>query len=485
MKARKIAALLLAVLLLVSCMPVMAENTPEATVEVTSAPVQITPEPIEEPTEAPAETSTETPAEEPVMLMSEEVEDEVTPEPEVPATEVPASEVPATEAPATEVPATEVPVTEVPATEVPATEVPATEVPATEVPATEAPATEVPATEAPATEVPATEVPATEVPATEAPVYEPVYAVIPGDTKLFADRELNEIFGELTGSEVLYVVEENAEAKLFAAIFDTEESIETASVETAYFRAEEELEWLDEAETEKALETMKTFRKADGEFVPYIDFKYPEPDPTEVPTEEPTVEPTETPVVDENGLIIEDLATIEPEITPEVTDTPAVDEDGLIIEELVPAEPTEEIPAEGEDAVVDSTVEETPADGDTEEAPFEDLPSVEDVLLDATAPEETIIESAPETAAPECSVVASMYGSSETVSMGDTVTVKAELIGYEGLTYTCEWECAATDETGAVIGEWQTTGITELEHSFVLDETTAQLAWRLRTVVEA
>lgn len=425
MKARKIAALLLTVIMLVSCAPVLAEETPESTVQVTSAPVQVTP--------VPTEKATETPAEESVMVISEAEQEETS-------------------------------ATEVPATEVPATEVPATEVPATEVPATEVPATEVPATEVPATDAPATEVPATDAPATEAPVYEPVYARISRDVKLFSDKELTESIGELTGEAILRVIVENETTGLYRVLFDTEESIKTDAVETAYFRAAQPLNWLTEAETEKALETMKTFRKAGGESVPYIDFKYPEPDPTEAPTEEPT----DAPAVDEDGKIIEDLATIEPDPTEE----PELDEDGKIIEDLTSAE-TEE-----------SAETEVPAE--TEEPAYEDLPSVEDVLIDETAPEETVVEAeSAETAVPECSVVASMYAASETVALGDTVTVKAELIGYEGLTYTCEWECAATDETGAVTGEWQTTGITELEHSFVLDETTAQLAWHLRTVVEA
>lgn len=429
MKARKIAALLLVVIMLASCASVLAEATPESTVQVTSAPVQVTP--------VPTEKATETPTEEPVMAVSALEQDEA-------------------------------------ATEAPATEIPATDAPATEETATDAPATEVPATEVPATDAPATEIPATEVPATEAPVYEPVYARVSRDVKLFSDKELTEPIGELTGEAILRVIVENENTGLYRVLFDTEESIKTDSVEIAYFRTAQTLNWLDEAATEKALESMKTFRKVGGESVLYIDFKYPAPAPTEAPAEEPT----DAPALDEDGKIIEDLATVEPDPTEE----PALDEEGKIIEDLVPVEP--EVPTESEVPAEPEVPEET--EEPAEEPEYEDLPSVEDVLIDETSPEETVIETeSPETVAPECSVVASMYASGETVALGDTVTVKAELIGYEGLTYTCEWECAATDETGAVTGEWQSTGISELEHSFVLDETTAHLAWRLRTVVEA
>ena len=527
MKARKIAAVILAVLLLVSCMPVYGENAVEvvATVQATSAPVQITPAPSMNPIEEATE--------QPVMPMSVMAEDEVTPAPlmTVAVTEVPATEVPATEAPATEVPATEVP-----STEAPATEVPATEAPATEVPATEAPATQVPATEAPATQVPATE-----APATEAPVYVPVYAKIPADTELFADKELTEELGNLTGSEILIVIEESAERWLYMALFDTKETVNSDSVEIAWFTANPaEIEWIAEEDLAAAAESMIVYRKANGNLVPYISFEYPEieVEPTEAPAEEEEIEieliievlvpveepeatepveepapieeaepadaPVDEPIIDD-GLIADNLVAVEPETVPEV------DENGMIVEELAPVEETvpeevpaeeivaEEIPAEepvteeipAEEIPAEETLtEEIPSEGtDTEELPSvvdEELPSVEDTLIDSTEASETVVETdAEEIAVPELSVVATMYASSETVALGDTITVKAELIGYEGLVYTCEWECAVMDETGAVVGEWQPTGITALEHSFVLDETNAHVAWRLRTVVEA
>ena len=512
MKARKIVAVILAVLLLVSCMPVYGENAVEvvATVQATSAPVQITPAPSMNPIEEATE--------QPVMPMSVMAEDEVTPAPlmTVAVTEVPATEVPATEAPATEVPATEVP-----ATEAPATEVPATEAPATEVPATEAPATQVPATEAPATQVPATE-----APATEAPVYVPVYAKIPADTELFADKELTEELGNLTGSEILIVIEESAEQWLYMALFDTKETVNSDSVEIAWFTANPaEIEWIAEEDLAAAAERMIVYRKANGNLVPYISFEYPEieAEPTEAPVEEEEIEieliievlvpveepeatepveepapieeaepadaPVDEPIIDD-GLIADNLVAVEPETVPEV------DENGMIVEELAPVEETvpEEVPAEeivAEEIPAEEPVtEEIPAEGtDTEELPSvvdEELPSVEDTLIDSTEASETVVETdAEEIVVPELSVVATMYASSETVALGDTITVKAELIGYEGLVYTCEWECAVMDETGAVVGEWQPTGITALEHSFVLDETNAHVAWRLRTVVEA
>lgn len=299
------------------------------------------------------------------------------------------------------------------------------------------------------------------------------------------------------------------------ALFDTKETVNSKSVEIAWFTANPaEIEWIAEEDLAAASESMIVYRKANGNLVPYISFEYPEVEvePTEAPAEEEEIEieliievlvpveeseviepeatepveetepaeaPVDEPVIDD-GLIADNLVAVEPETVPEV------DENGMIVEELAPVEEIvpEEIPAE------ETPAEEIPAEEtDAEELPSvadEELPSVEDTLIDSTEASETVVETdAEEIVVPELSVVATMYASSETVALGDTITVKAELIGYEGLVYTCEWECAVMDETGAVVGEWQSTGITDLEHSFVLDETNAHVAWRLRTVVEA
>lgn len=432
MKARKIAAVILAVLVLVSCMPVLGEGeiAAEATVQVTSAPVQITPAP----SELPADEATEQPA----APMSETAEDEVTPAPET---------------------TDEVPATEIPATEVPSTEAPATEVPATEVPSTEAPATEVPATEAPSTEAPATE-----VPATEAYVYAPVYANIPSDTELFADKELTEALGELTGSEILYVVEKDAEQRLYMAAFDTEETIKTKSVEIAWFTidAGAVIEWLTEEEAAAAVETMTAYRKANGELVPYISFTYAE-------TEEEPADEAET---DESGLIIETLVAVEPETEPAPETTPEVDESGMIVEELAPVEDGLED--------VDYTFEETEsADGYKEELPaVEDeviVPAVEDELA-----EENLV--AVETPAEETPVATRSIdvtvSCEQPAGIGSAVTLSMNLTGYEGAAYTMFWQC----DKGA---GWETVeGANEASYTIVLDEENTQWLWRAGVEVE-
>lgn len=67
--------------------------------------------------------------------------------------------------------------------------------------------------------------------------------------------------------------------------------------------------------------------------------------------------------------------------------------------------------------------------------------------------------------------------------LGSSITLTANLVGYDGLDYTCQWQYAEADSEGNIIGTWQNAQENGLTVSYILTEQNILTAWRVRVIV--
>lgn len=240
--------------------------------------------------------------------------------------------------------------------------------------------------------------------------------------------------------------------------------------------------------------------------------KKPTPAPIAEPVEEPTAEPTEEPVIEEP--VVE--PTEEP-VEEEVPETvfAVVYKTGEDQTAMIRAEANSESERVGKayhgDVVIvlgeengwynvdangiigwisgkllsfDLDAIEAPeaeVEEEVVEEPVEEEPVIEETETEATPDEvveEPVEEAAEEpTAGPEIDVsklsveIFSTMG--DIVLPGDTITLTSKLTGFDGLTYTLQWQC----DNGS--GWADVPGATDGSYSFTADETNINAQWRL------
>ena len=356
-------------------------------------------------------------------------------------------------------------------------------------------------------------------------MFEPIYAWVESGVEAWIDVLGTDKLGDIDETGVVLMQPVDGMLYTYAITFDTEDTVFGPSCITGYIiiEPEDEIEWLDEAETLAYLEELQLYRLVDETVIPMIEFDFepkcemeehfhlaecydelgelicelpvhehdadcrfaPAPvipettEEPEVPAEpEASVEPETSvePEASEEPEVTEEPEasaepTVEPTVEPDPTEKPLEDlktEDNLVKDEIVLEQETELIP--------DQLVEEDLIPDATEEP---EMPEVPEVNAEDDTAEEVVAQRSIKV------TISEQNDENGILYIGDSVVLTAELNGFDGLGITCEWECAPIDETGAVCGEWAATGVTGLTHSFVADEDNLMSAWRLRvTIVE-
>lgn len=129
------------------------------------------------------------------------------------------------------------------------------------------------------------------------------------------------------------------------------------------------------------------------------------------------------------------------------------------------AEPAGE-PAPEEEPAVGPAGE--PAPEEEAEAPAEGQPEEEPAGEPVPAPAERSVH---------------VSCSSGTLQIGSTVTLTAELTGFENAAYATVWQFCPVDEDGEPNGDWQDGETGTLSHTYTLTEGNMELAWRMRVTV--
>ena len=172
--------------------------------------------------------------------------------------------------------------------------------------------------------------------------------------------------------------------------------------------------------------------------------------------------------------------------------------EATLIEGEESEEPTEatEVPAEGTEAPVEAT--EVPAEGTGEPAEATEVPAVTEAPVEATeapakvtgqpaeateAPAEEPAEAteqpaeateASEPQAPERQVI--IYSNrKEVVTEGDIIELTSELIGFDGVEVTYQWQMLRDEEEGWINVE----GANRWKYAFIATRETVQYSWRL------
>lgn len=120
-------------------------------------------------------------------------------------------------------------------------------------------------------------------------------------------------------------------------------------------------------------------------------------------------------------------------------------------------------------------------------APKADEPEAEPTEEPA-AEEEPVTEPTEEPAPeeePEVPVERSVHVSynSGMLQIGSTVTLTAELTGFEGVDYTTVWQYALVNADGELVGEWQDGESGTLTYTYILNEDNLNYAWRMRVTI--
>lgn len=131
------------------------------------------------------------------------------------------------------------------------------------------------------------------------------------------------------------------------------------------------------------------------------------------------------------------------------------------------AEPTEEPVAE-EEPVTEPTEE--PAPEEEPEVPVEEQPEEEPAEEPVPAPVER-------------SVHVTFSKDADELTIGTTVTLTAELTGFENTSYTTVWQYCSVNADGEATGDWQDGEQDTLTHTYTLTESNMGLAWRMRVTI--
>lgn len=157
-----------------------------------------------------------------------------------------------------------------------------------------------------------------------------------------------------------------------------------------------------------------------------------------IPVEEPIIE--EEPVEELPGDIVTDGVENTDGTGDTTTDTT---NDGVLVDN-----------GDGSGIVI---IEDNKTDGDTTTEPTTEEPDTEEPVVERKV------------------IIRSNIGA--IVRPGDTITLMAELVGFDGLEYTLQWQ--SNDGTGWVDVE----GATEINYSYVVDSTNIDNGWRLLVTV--
>ena len=131
------------------------------------------------------------------------------------------------------------------------------------------------------------------------------------------------------------------------------------------------------------------------------------------------------------------------------------------------AEPTEEPVAE-EEPVTEPTEE--PAPEEEPEVPVEEQPEEKPAEEPVPAPVER-------------SVHVTFSKDADELTIGTTVTLTAELTGFENTSYTTVWQYCPVNADGEATGDWQDGEQDTLTHTYTLTEGNMGLAWRMRVTI--
>lgn len=132
---------------------------------------------------------------------------------------------------------------------------------------------------------------------------------------------------------------------------------------------------------------------------------------------------------------------------------------------------------EAEPAADEEPVEE-PADEPTEEPEAE---PAEEPAEAPEAPEAPVEEPVP--APVERSVHVTFSKDADVLTIGTTVTLTAELTGFENTSYTTVWQYCSVNADGEATGDWQDGEQNTLTHTYTLTESNMGLAWRMRVTI--
>lgn len=67
----------------------------------------------------------------------------------------------------------------------------------------------------------------------------------------------------------------------------------------------------------------------------------------------------------------------------------------------------------------------------------------------------------------------------DTLRLGSRITLTAHLKGYDGVAYTCRWQCAPADSEGNIVGKWKDVQDGGLTLEYTLTEDNMLTAWRV------
>jgi len=118
---------------------------------------------------------------------------------------------------------------------------------------------------------------------------------------------------------------------------------------------------------------------------------------------------------------------------------------------------------------------EAPADEPAEE------PEADPAEEPAEAPEAPVEEPVP--APVERSVHVTFSKDADELTIGTTVTLTAELTGFENTSYTTVWQYCSVNADGEATGDWQDGETNTLTHTYTLTESNMGLAWRMRVTI--
>ncbi|HNW86861.1 MAG TPA: hypothetical protein PLP25_09955 [Candidatus Limiplasma sp.] len=131
---------------------------------------------------------------------------------------------------------------------------------------------------------------------------------------------------------------------------------------------------------------------------------------------------------------------------------------------------TEPTPAVSEEPDATQAPEATDTPDATEAPAVTDEPAATETPADVTA--------APETEAPAVRSVEIHMDIPQNLKMGDTVTLTATLIGYEGVNVSLQWQYTKDGKTWT-----DAKGANSLTYAFQVNDETASTAWRLAVTV--
>ncbi len=314
------------------------------------------------------------------------------------------------------------------------------------------------------------------------------YVRVGSGTTLWSDRACTVPLGRVSGTAYVWTPRTKVEQKAYLVNYDTKASRHDPIFQEGYVRSRD-VRWLsDEEETDLVKKLKRENARLEGElWIPVIQLwaieeeETPEPTPTEAPA---TEKPTEAP------------ATKKPTAAP-ATEKPAE----APATKKPTAAPATEKPAEAPTASPTAAPEPTPEDDATDLAPVRTaVPAPQATLVppmptqdgiatpcdlatgtDLAAAQEDIgitdeqMRSMLDEYFPDRKLLIRYECAQEPVGVGSEVTLHAEVLGYDGLTYRVIWEVDRQDGAGWV----SVAGPDDMKRIFTVTEENICWQWRI------